>query len=242
MKLNSAYPVAALRGYVRCFRQREAQITGAALLYPIAARPEQILEFYLQDRYLVRACGSGVQDFAPRALVVGPCTYRRAELVLRGRFEVFTIHFQPSGFHRLFRVPMPELVDHAYEARSVVGPFASAIEQPLAATADFAERIDIATHFLLQHVTAPNARDPVAAAAQQILIDRRAHRIGDIAASAGLSLRRFERKFRDQVGVAPKRYAAIVRFQTALRAKLAARHRSWTDIAPIPPRISVASL
>ena len=77
MKLNRAYPVAALHDYVRCSRQREADIQGAAVAYSIAARPDQILGFYLRQPYMVRDCKSGSQDVAPSAVVVGPCTYRR---------------------------------------------------------------------------------------------------------------------------------------------------------------------
>src|SRR5580704_7157259 len=82
LKLDCAFPVAALCDCVRYFQQREARIAVAAVVYPIAARPEQILEFYLHQRYLVRDYESGAEDLAPRAVVVGPCTYRRAELVL----------------------------------------------------------------------------------------------------------------------------------------------------------------
>jgi hypothetical protein len=62
MKLNRAYPVAALHDYVRRSGQREADIQGAAVAYSIAARPDQILEFYLRQPYMVRDCKSGTQD------------------------------------------------------------------------------------------------------------------------------------------------------------------------------------
>jgi hypothetical protein len=52
MKLNRAYPVAALHDYVRRSGQREADIQGAAVAYSIAARPDQILEFYLRQPYM----------------------------------------------------------------------------------------------------------------------------------------------------------------------------------------------
>jgi hypothetical protein len=128
MKLDSASPVRALHDYVRYFQQREAHISPRIVVYPIAARPEQILEFYLQGRYVIRVCESGAQDLAPRAVVVGPCTYRCAELVLHGRFEVFTIHFHATGFHRLFRMPMPDLTDRAYDVQSAVGSIVSEVE------------------------------------------------------------------------------------------------------------------
>jgi hypothetical protein len=99
------------------------------------------IEFYLNQRYLVRICETVAQELAPRTVVVGPSTFRRAELVLQGDFDVFTIHFQASGFHRLFRVPVADLSDRAYDAQSILGPVVSEVEERLADASTFQERI-----------------------------------------------------------------------------------------------------
>jgi AraC-like DNA-binding protein len=231
MTLDRAAPVAALRDYVRCFQQRDACVAGAAVVYPIAARPEHILEFYLQDRYLVRARPSGAQDLAPRAAVIGPRTHATVELVLRGRFDVFTIHFQVSGFHGLFRVSMADLVNRAYDAPSVIGRRVSELEERLAERSSFRERVRLATDFLLGHLEERGSRDAVAGVANRFLWSPGALRVDDAAAIVGLSVRQFERRFAEQVGLPPKRYAGIVRFNAALAAKMSAPARFWTDIA-----------
>lgn len=223
-------PVPPLRDFVRDFQQRQADVGRGAIVYPIAARPEQFLEFYLREPYLVRSCEFGLQEVAPRAVVVGPCTYRRVELVLRGQLEVFTIHFQPSGFHSLFGLPMSELADRACEARSVVDASISEIEQKLGDAPNFEERVHIATAFLLRHA-AGRTLDAIAAAANRVLRDGGMFRVREAAMRAGLSVRQFERRFCEQVGIAPKQYAGIVRFYFALHAKLAHEKRTWTDIA-----------
>jgi transcriptional regulator GlxA family with amidase domain len=61
--------------------------------------------------------------------------------------------------------------------------------------------------------------------------ERGALGVGDAAAGAGLSMRQFERRFSEQVGVSPKLYARVVRFNAALEAKMNAPRRLWTDIA-----------
>jgi hypothetical protein len=78
--------------------------------------------------------------------------FRRAELVLQGLFDVFTIHFQPSGFHQFFGAPMPDLADQAYDATSVVGAVATEIAERLAEASCFHERIQVATNFLLRYL------------------------------------------------------------------------------------------
>jgi len=230
MKLSTASPIPALRACVRGFQQREADIE-TAVVYPIAARPQQVLEFHLRGRYLVRSFDSGIQQVVPCAVVVGPCTHRRVDLMLRGRQDVFTVQFQPSGFHQLFGLPMPELADQAFDAQSVLGPSLSVLERQLADALDFSARVQLVTAFLLDHVATRHGPDPVAWAANRVLENSGALCINEAAAGAGLSVRQFERRFRTTVGIAPRRYARIVRFNAALQAKLILPERNWTDIA-----------
>ena len=230
MRPSSARPIPALLPYVRCFEQREARLEHGEVIYPIAARPEQFLEFYLQERYLIHSHNSNTREPAPRSVVVGPSTYRRVDLVLHGRFEVFTIHFQPSGFFQLFGLPMPNLADRAYEARSVIGAGITELETRLADAQDFRLRVELATSFLKQRLSSVDAQDAVARIANQVLCDRGVLHIQESAARVGLSVRQFERRFLEEVGVAPRRYARIVRFQSALNLRLNAE-RPWTDIA-----------
>jgi AraC-like DNA-binding protein len=229
MKLSSALPILALRSCVRCFEQREARLDSGELIYPIAARPDQFLEFYLQQRYLIHEYSPDTRELAPPSVVVGPSTYRRVDLVLHGSFEVFTIHFQPSGFFQLFGVPMRDLTDHAYEARSVIGAGITELETRLADAPDFSQRVDVATSFLV-HRPITVADGAVARIASQVLRDRGALRIDEAAEQTGLGVRQFERRFLEQVGVTPRRYARIVRFNAALSLRLNAG-RTWTDIA-----------
>ena len=51
------------------------------------------------------------------------------------------------------------------------------------------------------------------------------------AVECGLSLRHFQRRFKERVGVSPKLHARIARFQSAVDAKLADPNRTWLGIA-----------
>lgn len=231
MKLQSALPVVVLRDYVRRFEQRDAQIAAGAVVYPIAARPDQILEFYLAGRYRVRVNTSAAEEQVPHAVIVGPCSYPRAELILGGHLCAFTIHFQPTGFHRLFGIPMPELTDRAWNARAVLGAPISELEDRLSTAATFAARVRVASQFLFASMPITPPRDAVAVVANDFLRRRELPRIDHAAAAAGLGLRQFERRFAEEVGLPPKRYGRIVRFQAALETKLAVPDRLWTEIA-----------
>jgi transcriptional regulator GlxA family with amidase domain len=55
--------------------------------------------------------------------------------------------------------------------------------------------------------------------------------VAEMAGLASLSVRQFERQFERELGMPPKRFARIARFQFALDAKLVDPGRSWLDVA-----------
>jgi AraC-like DNA-binding protein len=56
-------------------------------------------------------------------------------------------------------------------------------------------------------------------------------RISDIANQTSLSLRQFERRFTSEIGIGPKLFARVARFQMVLDAKVRCRNASWLTLA-----------
>ncbi len=224
-------PAPGLEEYVRFYAQREGRLDGATLVHPVPARAAPILEFMFGDPCGVRRMGRSGIETSPRAVVVGMQTHRRIELLIRGKPESFVIFFQPAGLHRLFSIPMDELTDRDFEARAVLGPSISRLEQRLSVCGSFAERARITGDFLLRRSLTVASADGVWAAASRILLTSGQIRISALAHSAGLSMRQFERKFIQQVGLPPKWYARIARFEAALESKAKSIGKSWTDVA-----------
>jgi AraC-like DNA-binding protein len=207
------------------------RVDSEPLIVPLPARPKQLLTFFFADRYGVLRAGCGRSDASPRVTVVGPQTHFHAGLSVFGRIDNFTIHFQPSGFRRLFGIPMSELTDAVYDARAVIGPEIPALEHELADTPGFADRIQLIEERLILLLGFNRRPDPVAVAANSLFASNGIDRVSTMATDAGLSLRQFERRFLAQVGVPPKLYARIIRFNAALDHKLRCRSCAWCRIA-----------
>ena len=88
----------------------------------------------------------------------------------------------------------------------------------------------LSTCFTVRLCLAELGSDGVSSAANEILIRHGEVRIGDLAEKAGLSVCQFERRFNHQVGMGPKLYARIARFEAALDKKARSRAKSWTDV------------
>src|SRR5215469_5956760 len=228
LDIRTAVPMTALRPYVKCFGQHAADINAARLEIPLPPRTEQFLMFFFHDRYEVGR--PGCYEAVQRSVIVGPQT-RQSDLRIAGRIDAFAIHFQPTGFHHLFRVRMTKFADQSLDVRAVLNPSCSYIEEQLAIARSFEDRIRIAERFLLRRIPHYPGPDPVAVAVQQISASKGAVRIDDLVATSGWTVRHFERRFLEQIGVAPKLYARIVRFNQALGIKLASPKTTWTQIA-----------
>jgi hypothetical protein len=57
MEIKRALPRSQLRGVVRSFQERRAELGSAMLTWPVAARPHQILNIHLAEPYRVRIDG-----------------------------------------------------------------------------------------------------------------------------------------------------------------------------------------
>jgi AraC-like DNA-binding protein len=190
-----------------------------------------LLEFVFGDRFEVSYRTQSLVQTSPRAVVVGLQTHCRVRLRLQGTIESFVILFQPTGLHRLFSIPMHELADRDYEADSVLGAFVSQLGQRLGECRSFGERIRLANQLLLRRCLEVRGCDGISAAASQILLGGGDVRMVALANHAGLSMRQFERSFIQQVGIRPKLYARIARFEAALDRKARSSTKSWTDVA-----------
>jgi AraC-like DNA-binding protein len=229
VEIRRALPHSALRGIVRSFEERRLNLGTGSLFWPVAPRPDQIIDIYLQDPFRVRLDG-GAFKATPEIVVVGPQTYRRAELCLSGEIHVFNILFQPAGFHRLTGIDMTSLVNQDPSAADILGKRSHVLNDTVRAAKDFSSRVAAAERWvdwLLE------GRGPAGSIdhASCLMMDAGGRvRIDALVKRSDLGPRQFQRRFTAQVGLTPKLYARTIRFDHALRAHRGDPSRPWTDI------------
>ena len=224
-------PSPALRPYVWSYGMTTGRVDHVPLVVPLPARPKQLMTFFFADRYGVYDPATSKRNLHPRTIVVGPQTESQAGISVLGRIDNFTVHFQPSGFNQLFGIPMTELTDTACDAHAVIQRHIFALEHELEDAPGFAAKIAVVERHLIAVLAGRPRPDLVARAANYLFASHGRERVLTVAADAGLSVRHFERRFLAQVGVTPKLYARIIRFNAALDGKLQSPERAWTQIA-----------
>jgi AraC-like DNA-binding protein len=224
-------PVPPLRHLIRYYYQVETHLVGRTVLQPVPARSPQAIEFTFGTPYEVhRLDRGGVENAHPIALI-GAQTFRRVDLVMRGRVDAFTIVFQPGGMFKLFSVPAEKLTNDHFDGEAALGRGIGELERQLADAISFTDRVHVADEYLCAKGRAFNVGGGITRAATEVLLTSGCVRVSDLAHRAGLGIRQFERRFRYEIGIPPKLYARIVRFESALLRKAAALETRWTDIA-----------
>ena len=229
----SSQPAPALRHLIRYYYQVRINLVGRSALQPVPARSPQAIEFTFGTPYEVRRLDQGGNRNAYPIALIGAQTFRRVELVMQGRVDAFTIVFQPGGLFRLFSVPAEELTNNDFDGEAVLGRRFGELERRMGDESSFTDRVRVADEYLCARRAVLDSDGAIAHTASEILLRAGCVRVSDLAHTAGLGIRQFERRFRYEIGIPPKLYARIVRFETALRRKAAAPATQWTDIAHI---------
>ena len=229
--IRSSQPAPALRNLIRYYYQVEAHLPGRTAMQPVPARSPQSIEFTFGAPYEVRRLDQGVSRNAYPVALIGAQTFRRVELVMQGRVDAFTIVLQPGGLFRLFSVPAEVLTNNDFDGEAVLGRSFGELERRLGDVSSFSDRVHVADQYLSARRAAFDGIDAIAHSASQVLLSAGCVPVSELASAAGLGIRQFERRFRHEIGITPKLYARIVRFEAALRRKAAAPTTQWTDIA-----------
>lgn len=146
--------------------------------------------------------------------------------------EIMGVHLRPGGAPALLGVPADEVEGADLPLEAFWGRAAVELRDRLLAESDADARLATLEDVLTRQVRPALASHPVLRAALERL-DRPEDpiAIGALAADAGWSRQRFIRTFRAGVGLTPKAYARVRRFQAALRRFHAGGAAPWVDVA-----------
>lgn len=206
-------PSAVLADHVECYWT----LAGRA---SVGSRPERILPdgrpelvWNLADPFVRHRPGAAPVRQAP-SLVVGQITTAFL-LQATGRIELVAVRFRPAGLGAFLNdLPAHCLTDLDFAIDEVAGARLSTFPDAAAAAPTAEARVAVLETCLLAELRHACPVDPRAAAAiDHITASHGTARVDDVAAAVELSARQLERLFRAQVGIGPKRFARITRFQ-----------------------------
>ena len=143
---------------------------------------------------------------------------------------VMGVVFRPGGAAVLFRERMDLLANDSVDLEDLVGGSALLLREQLLEAGDPRRRLALVKHWLQRRlgVTAP---DPIQHALAALDSDPRVSALAATARSFGWSPRQLGERFRQQVGITPKRYLRLKRFHQVLAVTQARERIDWAGVS-----------
>lgn len=183
-----------------------------------AALPEGTVEWVID-----------LEDQCQHGHLIGPHS-RPFEIQVAGRQRVLGVHFKPSGASPFLDLPADELHNQTVPMPDVWGEAALALRESLHDARSIPEMFDLLEQFLTARLRHPTLHPAVTFGVAQLTGPSGAS-ISAVTSAVGLSGRRFAQVFREQVGLKPKTFARVRRFQRVLQQVNVAPHLDWADVA-----------
>jgi AraC-like DNA-binding protein len=165
------------------------------------------------------------------AIVSG--TYERPFLIdARQHASVIGVHFRPGGAFPFLGAWANELAGTHVNLETLWDGAANCLREQLCGARSSAERFRILEQALATQLVESMERHPSVQFALNVFArPEPGASIREVARGAGLSQRRFIQVFAREVGLAPKRFFRVRRFQKALSLARNAQAPNWADIA-----------
>ena len=150
-----------------------------------------------------------------------------------GQAATIGVHFKPGGAFPFFQATAHELRDAHVSLDELWGAgAASLLRERLIEAGTPEQSFRILVQSLMARAARPLARHPaVAFALSEFRTVPHTRTVSDVARQTGFSRRRFIQLFSEEVGLAPKMFCRIRRFQRVLRLIDEVRRVEWADIA-----------
>jgi AraC-like DNA-binding protein len=148
------------------------------------------------------------------------------------RVEMLGVMFRPGRTGAFFRLPADELTDRFTPLDDLWGAGGRALERELCELPTTVARIGRLEGELLRRLAASQAQDDrCARIAEFIRRQRGIVAVATLCQASGLSRQHLAREFRARVGVSPKRFARVARFEALMARAYSGPERDWAAAA-----------
>lgn len=231
-------PHPALRPYVRHYLLLHiplAGITSDQRVKPIPPDADQSLFFYPRSVAKTVVNRNGETRTNPSSIFVGQQT-SRMNILLGEDHLIIQVCFRPGFLYQLLGgMPATEFQGKEIDAECLLDTGINELNDRLREETDHRRMISHIEAYLLKKMDSLAQRTlPLQPIDKVILAIKETNHLLSLdwlADQACLSSRQLERKFQERLGMSPKFYARIARFDRAFKLKLQQPHLDWLDVA-----------
>lgn len=238
---QSILPHPLLRPYIRCFAIRKFDTAGCEFPKAMIADYEMVMVFFHHSKLFdFAAFNKKKLPYRVKRNEIGECcfaglqTSTNAFIVFKGITTIINIHFTPAGFFYIFNLSPKEFVDKMGDCEDILSREIVLLQEAMQEILNIEDCIPLLEKYLLKKITnqKPKYRHAGIILASDFLLKQKGiYSIRQLASDCNMTLQTFEIQFTEQVGIDPKYFSRILRFNLAVNAKLYDPRISWTDVA-----------
>jgi AraC-like DNA-binding protein len=156
---------------------------------------------------------------------------RPFEIENDARASLIAIRLRPEGVRPFLGLPASEVAGEVAPLRDLLGSWIEEVGARLRETTGMRRRLSRLADFTARRFARTDPVSPTVRGALSALTARPAARVHELVRESGWSHRHFIARFRGEIGLAPKSFARIVRFERAVRRVDAVRLHGWAALA-----------
>lgn len=226
-------PSEALREIIYQYRLRHFVFKNGVVPAPkpFPPRPEQCLTFYVRGSETARYVKNKEEFKKPRCVISGQFTSRVDRFVSYPETLIIFVDFKPGALNRLTGIPFTEFTDKDLDAEMVFPPEIKRVNERLNSTSCYHEMIRIVEDFVTHLVQ--RSKNMILPLDHMLMLTAQDHEytIDSLARKSYLSPRQLERKFYERIGISPKTFLRISRFNRSYWLHLKNPNLTWFQIA-----------
>jgi AraC-like DNA-binding protein len=168
----------------------------------------------------------------PQTFLYGQST-TYGELSLLGNFDTVGVYFYPSALKLLFNIDAHTLTDTCLDLDAEARKRGFWLSEQLAAAPSVPAKIAVLSAYLFLQSESNNKShsDVMRYALSEILKSHGTFPLKDLRVNLRMSERSFERRFKEYVGISPRLFSRICRFQASLTQMRNNNYDKLSDIA-----------
>jgi len=233
MLTDNILPSPDLADFVRIYRIIDFYFPDGQPIFPklYTPRPENCLQFYPKDQERIQYPDDKMASLNKEITISGQQTITQGRFVGKDFLSVQVI-FQPGIIFQLTGMPANLLTNKSLNASDIFGNRASFVNEQLFHARSYPQMIQIVEEFLRQIIQIKKTYShPVRKIARMMMQDATKHSLDWYIKESCICQRQFDRKFDELVGVNPKRFLRIIRFDKAFRMKNRFPTKDWLTVA-----------
>ena len=217
MNYYTIAPPEILKPYVRFYWVLEHELTVGEPEYVYRSIADSCTEmvFHYQSTF-DELTNKGIENGGPSGIQFQSTRYRR--FITTQSFGIFGAYLYPFAVPLLFNIPSSKTSNLALDYDTFLGNSGRLLEEQIMLAPNNQQRANILSAYLIKLLRGSASRDDrVITSIRQVIHANQNQTVAQLADTYNLSVRQFDRRFKEYAGFSPKTYLRVVRLHNAIQ-------------------------